>query len=484
MAMLDKLTRERRRKLAAIRKKGFDPYPAKTTRTYLIAEAAADFNKLYRSRKKIYLVGRLRALRDQGGVIFIDIQDESGSFQAVINKKQLKDFDFWKEVLDIGDFIEVGGSLFKTKRGEKSIEVKNLRLLVKSLRAIPKEFYGIADIEILLRQRYLDLLLHPETREIFIKKNLFWDAIRTIMKKNGFLEVEMPVLEAVPGGADAEPFVTRHHALKTDFYLRISLEIALKKLLVGGYEKVFEIGRIFRNEGISAEHLQDYTQMEFYWAYADYNDLMKFIEDLYKRVVKATCGSLTTTYRGKKINWGKRWPKVDYYAIFRKETGLDLRTATESDLFKKAQKARLKPTKVMGRGRLVDLLFKKARAKMIQPCFLIDPPADIEPLAKRMASDPAKVARFQVMACGTELGKGFSEANDPIDQRQRFEEQMKLRRKGDKEAQRLDEEFLEALEYGMPPAGGFGMSERLFAVLMDKSVRETIFFPLMKHARR
>ena len=483
MAAINNLIKERRRKLEAVKKKGLDPYPAASYRTHKIAEVVHKFSRLSQD-KKIHLVGRVRALRDQGGVVFVDIQDGSGGFQAVLNKKSLKDFEFWKKNLDIGDFIEVSGSLFKTKRGEKSIEVKNLKLLVKSLRAIPKEVYGIADTETLLRRRYLDLLLHPEVREIFIKKSRFWDTVRETMKKNGFLEVETPVLEAIPGGADAEPFVTRHHALKTDFYLRISLEIALKKLLVGGYEKVFEIGRIFRNEGISAEHLQDYTQLEFYWAYADYNDLMKFVEKLYKEVIKETCGSLSTTYKGQKVNWSKKWPKVDYFTVFKKEIGLDLKNATEKELWNKAVKEKLKPVKAMGRGRLIDLLFKKARLKMIHPCLLVDPPVEVEPLAKRISGEPDKVARFQIIACGTELGKGFSEANDPLDQRERFKEQMKLRQKGDKEAQRLDEDFLEALEYGMPPAAGFGMSERFFAVLMDKPVRETVFFPLMRQREK
>ncbi len=483
MAVLDELIRERRRKLEVVKKKGLDPYPANSRRTHLIVQAVADFNKLHRNNKKVYLVGRLRALRDQGGLIFVDLQDESGALQVVINKKYLRDFEFWREVLDIGDFIEVGGSLFKTKRGEKSIEAKNLKLLVKSLRAIPKEFYGITDAETLLRKRYLDLLLHQEVREIFIKKSRFWNTVRETMKKNGFLEVETPVLEAIPGGADAEPFITRHHALKTDFYLRISLEIALKKLLVGGYEKVFEIGRVFRNEGIDAEHLQDYTQLEFYWAYADSSDLMKLVEGLYKEVVKATTGSLVTIFKGQRINWGKKWPKVDYFTFFKKEIGLDLNVATERDLFNKAVKGGLKPSKVMGRGRLIDLLFKKARPKIIQPVFLVGHPVDASPLSKRSPKNPKVVDRIQVIAGGTELGNGWSELNDPIDQRERFEEQMKLRKKGDKEAQRLDEDFLEALEYGMPPAAGFGMSERFFAVLMDKPVRETTFFPLMKHKK-
>jgi lysyl-tRNA synthetase class 2 len=259
------------------------------------------------------------------------------------------------------------------------------------------------------------------------------------------------------------------------------LEIALKKLLVGGYEKVFEIGRIFRNEGVSAEHLQDYTELEFYLAYADYEELMKLVERMYKAVVKAVTGGVTTVFEGKKINWGRKWPKIDYYTIFKERTGLNLGKASREELFERARREDLKPEGSLGRGRLIDLLFKKfVRPTLIQPSFLVDPPADIEPLAKRLTKDPERVARFQVMACGSELGKGFSEANDPVDERERFLEQMKLREHGDKEAQRLSEDFLEALEYGMPPAAGFGLSERLFAVFMDKPVRETVFFPPMR----
>jgi len=315
---------------------------------------------------------------------------------------------------------------------------------------------------------------------MFIKKSKFWSIFRRQLESAEFLEVETPVLESTPGGADAEPFATHHNALGEDLYLRISLEIALKKLIVGGYEKVFELGRVFRNEGIDAEHLQDYTALEFYWAYASYEDLMKFVESLYKKVIKATSGSLVTSYRGQKISWSKKWPKVDYYSIFKERIGLDLDKASEKDLFDKAAKEGLDPDRSLGRGRLIDMLFKKVRHTLVQPCFLVNPPVEIEPLAKRISNEPGKVARFQIVAGGTELGKGFSEANDPLDQRARFEEQMKLREQGDKEAQRLDEDFLEALEYGMPPTAGFGVSERLFSVLMDKPIRETVFLPLMR----
>ncbi len=478
--MIDSLIEERKKKLKNIKAKGIDPYPAESYRTHTIGDVLTSFNKLAKTRKKVYLTGRLRAWRDQGGVVFGDLKDESGIIQLVFKRGGFKDFDFWKENLDLGDFIEAGGTLFKTKKGQESLEVKSFKLLVKSLRSMPKDFYGITEIETRLRQRYLDIALNPEVRDIFIKKSKFWDSLRTELKSEGFLEVETPVLEFTPGGADAEPFATHHNALNEDFYLRISLEIALKKITVAGYEKVFEIGRIFRNEGIDAEHLQDYTQLEFYWAYADYNDLMKLTEKMFKKTIKATCGTLNTTYREQKINWGKKWPKVEYYKIFKEKVGLDLKTATEDDLFKKAVSDGLKPEKNLGRARLIDMLFKKVRHTMVQPIFLINPPADIEPLAKRLNSEPEKVARFQIVAGGTELGKGFSEANDPIDQRARFEEQMKLRENGDIEAQRLYEDFLEALEYGMPPMAGFGLSERFFGVLMDKPLRETVFFPLMR----
>ncbi len=325
---------------------------------------------------------------------------------------------------------------------------------------------------------------NPETKEIFLKKSVFWASVRDYLSRAGFLEVETPALERIPGGADAEPFKTHHNALDTDFYLRISLELSLKKLLIGGFEKVFEIGRIFRNEGIDREHLQDYTQMECYWAYADYVSMMKFTEELYKVVIKKVFGTLKTKSGGKLIDWGKKWQEVQYFDVFKKNTGIDLNRVDAKELKRKIQSLKLETDldlNKLGRGHLIDLIYKKiVRPKLIEPCFLVNPPADVEPLAKRLEKDNQRVERFQIIAAGTELGKGFSELNDPIDQRKRFEEQMKLREMGDKEAQMLDEEFLTALEYGMPPAAGFGMSERLFAVLVDKPIRETVFFPLMR----
>ena len=479
--MIDEILAARKAKLEAIKDKGIDPYPAKSYRDTSLSEALADFDELSSSKKSIVVAGRVMALRDQGKLVFMDIDDGSARFQLVLSRDNVQDFDFWKSVIDMGDYIESKGVLFTTKRGEKSLEAVSVRMLSKALRPLPSDFYGIEDTETRLRQRYLELILNPEVRDMFRKKAAFWATFRKALLDKGFLEVETPILELTPGGAEAEPFVTHYNALDTDFYLRISLEITLKKLMVGGYEKVFEIGRIFRNEGIDADHLQDYTQLEFYWAYTDYDDLMVFVNETYQKVIEAVTGSLETNWRGTEVDWSGEWPKIDYFEIFEEKTGLNLKTATDAELLEKARSAGIKAEEDLGRGRLIDLLFKKfARPHLIQPAFLVNPPIEIEPLAKRMSEDPSRVYRFQVVACGSELGKGFSEANDPVDERERFESQMKLREKGDVEAQMLDEDFLESLEYGMPPMSGFGISERLFAFLMDKPIRETVFFPPMK----
>jgi lysyl-tRNA synthetase class 2 len=481
--MIDEIISERRKKIDILRENGLDPYPVKSKRTITVADFLKKFseNQAKSKIKKDFLVGRVRGLRDQGRILFVDFEDESGRIQAVLKYEQTKNFEIIKKTLDVGDFIQVSGFPFVTNSGQKSIAADSALIISKSLRPIPNEYYGIENKELRLRKRYLDSILNWDVRQMFRKKAIFWKTVREFLDNEGFLEVETPVLESTPGGADAEPFITHYNALNKDFYLRISLEISLKKMLVGGFEKIYEIGRVFRNEGIDDEHLQDYTQCEFYWAYSDYNDLMKLVERLFKLIIKNTVGSLTTTWKGNKIEWGKKWKVVDYCQEFRKEIGIDPLTASEKDLFKKAKELKLDPQKGLSKGRLIDLIYKKKiRPNFIQPIFLINPPVELVPLAKRMPQNPKVVERMQVVACGTELGNGFSEANDPIDQRERFEEQMRLREKGDREAQRLDEEFLEALEYGMPPASGFGFSERFFAVLMDKSVRETVFFPPMK----
>ncbi len=481
--MREDLIEERRRKLERYRKFS-NPYPTLVRRDLPIGEAIKCFVSLSRSKRSLTVVGRLFGLRNQGKIVFADLRDESGSLQLVLDDAHTKGILVLKEALDIGDFVEARGVLFKTKRGERSLLVSTARVIAKSLRPLPATWYGLEDTETRLRKRYLDLLLHPEVRELFLKKSRFWESARSFLKREGFLEVETPVLELVPGGADAKPFTTHHDALNTDFYLRISLELPLKKLLVAGFERVFEIGRIFRNEGIDREHLQDYTQLEFYWAYHDYRDLMKFVRSLFQDVVKATCGSLVTSWQGQRIRWGGVWPTVDYVAAFKRANRIDPLTASSDMLQRRATSLGIAVDRRLGKGRLIDLIYKKTvRPKLIQPVFLMNPPIELVPLTKRSDRDPRVGERMQPVACGTELGTGFTELNDPLDQRSRFEAQMKLREAGDDEAQRMDEDFIEALEYGMPPAAGFGMSERLFATLMDRPIREAVLFPLMRGKR-
>ncbi len=483
--MLDEIKKTKLQKLENLRAAGMEAYPEKTKRSATNQEAQDGFSKL--RGKKLNLAGRIRSFRPMGGSTFAHLEDESGKIQIFLNQKKIgkEKYKLFVENIEIGDFIEAQGKLFKTKTREITLDVSGWKILAKSLAPVPTEYFGLKDTEKLLRHRYLDLMMNPETRELFRKKNLFWQTVRDFLRREGFLEVQTPVFENIPGGADAEPFVTHHHALRRDYYLRISLELPLKKLLVGGYEKVFEIGRVFRNEGIDREHLQEYDMVEYYEAYADLEKGIKLVEKLYKEVVKKVCGKMEIEHEGKKIKWGGRWERKDYFSLFRRETGIDLeRGVTLQDLRKKAEEAGLRYEKSYGKGRMIDLIFKKIiRPKITQPCFLTGHPIEVSPLAKRDPKNPKKVLRVQVIAGGTELGNGFSELNDPIDQRARFEEQMKLRAAGDREAQQLDEEYIEAMEYGMPPAFGMGLSERFFAFLMGKSVRETVIFPPMREAR-
>lgn len=484
--MIDALIHERKKKLDALRAGGIDPYPARARRTHMIGEVIRSFNIFAKKRTRVSIVGRIFGFRNQGNLFFIDVRDASGTIQLVAKKDVLKDtFLIFRDNLDIGDFVEGAGTLFKTKRGEKSIALSRLTFLSKSLRPIPSEWYGLTDVETRLRKRYLDILLNPELRTLFEQKARFWSATRDFLTKQAFLEVETPALEPIPGGADARPFITHHHALDADFYLRISLELYQKRLLVGGFERVFEIGRIFRNEGIDAEHLQDYTQMEFYQAYANFEDLMKTVEKLYKTIIKAAFGTLVITAHNTKVNWGKKWARVDYAEAFKKATGIAIEHATTDMLYKKAIELGIRAEKSDGVGRLIDLIYKKmVRPHIVGPAFLINHPVVISPLAKRNSEKPQLTQRLQVLAYGSELGNGWCELNDPVDQRARFEEQALLRAAGDEEAQMMDEDYVEAMEYGMPPAVGFGFSERLFAVLAGKPVREAVLFPQMKHKNK
>jgi lysyl-tRNA synthetase, class II len=479
---IEELRQVKIQKLEQLKKSGVDPYPVDSHRTHHIGHAVASFDSLSADKTPVTFVGRIKSIRTHGKLAFFDLEDESGRIQLLLRQDGMGDHFKLVELLDLGDFLEAQGVLELSKTGQKSLIVSAMRLLSKSLLPIPTEHFGIEDQEIRLRKRYLDLLLHPEVRELFRKKAVFWNTMRKYLEEHGFLDVQHNVLEPIPGGAEAEPFITHHKALDKDFYLRISLELPLKKLIAGGYEKVFEIGRIFRNEGISTEHLQDYTQMEFYWAYSEYNALMDMVEEMYRQIIANVTGGLKTTYDGHEIDWSGKWPKVRYFDIFQEKTGMDLNSVTDEELRKYADSEHIKHEKNQGRGRIIDLIYKKkVRPSLIQPCFLINPPVEIEPLAKKDPKNPKEVQRMQILAGGTELGKGFTELNDPLDQRARFEDQMKLREAGDAEAQMIDHDYLEAMEYGMPPMSGFGLSERLFAVIMDKSIRETNFFPLMKH---
>ena len=483
---LDEIRQKKLEKIEKLKKVGIDPYPASSGRTHEIVQALLLFDSLSADKAELVLVGRIMAKREHGGSMFFDVKDGTGQIQAYLKQDVVGEevFKTFNELFDIGDFVEIQGTVFKTKKDEKTLEVKQYKLLTKALLPLPEKWHGLQDTEERLRLRYLDLIMDDEIKQLFIKKSKFWNSVRQFLTEEGGLEVETPVLEKIPGGADAEPFKTHLNALDIDLYLRISLELNLKRLIVGGYDKVFEIGRIFRNEGIDREHLQDYTQMEMYWAYHDYKKLMEIIEKLYRKIIRETLGTLTQKCQDNEIDWGNNgnsWPEVDYYEIFKEKTGINLKNASEKELKKYAEGEGIDISQHVGRGRLIDVIFKKkVRPFIIQPSFLVRPPVDIEPLAKRWPEDPERVERFQVMAGGTELGKGFSELNDPIDQTKRFEEQTRLREAGDKEAQRMDQDFIQTLEYGMPPTAGFGMSERLFAFLMDKPVRETVFFPLMR----
>ncbi len=480
---LEEIRNTKIEKVKKLREAGIDPYPALTRRSHLVAEAVVNFDKFSGANEEIVLAGRIMAKREHGGSVFFDINDGSAKTQALIKEDEIgkEKLEQFREFIDIGDFVEIRGTLFLTKAGEKTLLTTHYLLLTKALLPLPEKWHGLEDVEERLRKRYLDLIMNPDEKDLFVKKSKFWQATREFLVKEGGLEVETPVLEQIPGGADAEPFKTHMNALDIDLYLRIAPELHLKRLIVGGFEKVFEIGRIFRNEGIDREHLQDYTQMEMYWAYHDYKKLMGLTECLVKNVIMETLGTLSHQYRGQNINWDGEWKRYDYFDEFKKYTDLNLADISEKDLKKYAEKEGIDTSLHIGRGRLIDVIFKKkVRPELWEPGFLVLPSVDIEPLAKRSPEDANKVERFQIMAGGTELAKGFSELNDPLDQRGRFEEQTKLREKGDKEAQRMDKDFVEALEYGMPPTAGFAYSERLFAFIMDRPVRETVFFPLMR----
>jgi len=483
--MREDILQTKHEKLTKLTEQFGSAYPEKTPRSHTNEIVLRDFDTLVKDEEKVSVVGRVRSLRVMGKIAFTHIEDGTTKLQGFLSLETLGEDNFrlFKDTVEMGDFVSITGTVFLTKQNEKSVRVEQWNILSKSLLPLPAEFYGLKDEEQLLRKRYLDLVMNPETRVLFKKKNIFWQTIRQFLAGKDFLEVQTPVLEHTPGGAEAEPFITHHNALDQDFYLRISLELPLKRLLVGGYERVFEIGRVFRNEGIDREHLQEFDHMEFYSAYTDFETGCAMVEDLYRQIVRSVIGeSEKSTFDGEEIDWSKPFPRIDYFTEFKRETGIDLSDEVSVEMLQaKANELVIKYDSTAGKGRLIDTIYKKTvRQKLIQPCILVGHPVDVSPLAKLDPINPRRTLRMQPIAGKSELGNGFAELNDPIDQRARFEAQMRLREAGDNEAQMIDEDFLEALEYGMPPAFGFGMSERFFAILMNRSIRETVIFPPVK----
>jgi len=485
MATLDNIKETRLKKLEAIRKSLLNPYPEKTKRTHKIVQVLKDFAALTRSKKEMVLAGRIKSQRGHGGSTFLDIEDGTGKIQAFLRKDRLgeKGYKFFLDSFDIGDFVELKGFLFKTKKGEKTIEVSDFKMLAKSLLPLPEKWHGLKDIEERFRKRYLDLIFNPEVKAKFETRTKIIKEIREFLDKEGFLEVETPILQPIYGGAKARPFKTYLNAQDLNLYLRIALELYLKRLLVGGFEKVYEIGKCFRNEGVDRSHNPDFTMLEFYWAYEDYKDLMKFTEKMFETLLKRVFGKLEIKYENKKINFKTSWPRIEFGQLLRKYAKINFEEINQEALEKEAQKLGVETAKITNKTAIADEIYKKyCLPRIWQPTFVINHPLGFFPLAKAQEKDPRKLANFQLVVAGWELVNAFSELNDPLEQRKRFEEQEKLFKEGLEEAQRMDEDFLSALEYGMPPAAGFGMGiDRLVALLTDShSLREVILFPTMR----
>ncbi len=479
---LEDIRSERLAKLAKLKEQGIDPYPARARRTHSGDEFLANHASLEANHEAVTLAGRVMSVREHGGSVFIDLFDGTARVQSFLQKDVLGEeaFQLFSDTVDTGDFVEITGTAFTTKRGQPSLSATSWRMLTKSLLPIPDEWFGIKDEDERYRKRYLDILLSKELAERLVRRSKFWNVIRSFLLERGFIEVETPVLETTTGGAEARPFVTHHNALDIGVFLRISVgELWQKRLMVAGLPKTFEIGRVFRNEGMSPEHAQDYTAVEFYEAYKDYEAGMEMITELYRRIADEVYGTRKFSIKDFEIDLDQDWQRYDYCALMQKEYGLD--PLDEAADWAGVLKERTIPIEEgANRERLVDTAWKQIRKTLGGPGFLVNVPVFMEPLAKKSAADPRVVERFQVVLAGSENGKGFSELNDPQDQAERFAHQAELRAAGDEEAQMPDSDFVEALEYGMPPAFGFGVSERLFSFLEGVSVREAQAFPLMR----
>lgn len=486
MATMKELRDERLHKLRELKSLGVNSYPAEAHRTHTLKEVHDHFEEL--ENQTITVAGRIMTTRKFGKLAFFVLRDMSGSIQLFFKSDTVKPLDATTSqlgmselnLLDPGDFVEATGPLIRTKTGEISVDVRTLRLLAKSLRGMPTEREGFTNKEERLRRRYVDMNVNRDVRDRFIRRSKFWKATRAFLDSHGFYEINVPVLEHTTGGADANPFVTHMDALDQDFYLRISHELPLKRLLGAGFEKVYDVGPRFRNENYSDEHLPEHVAMEWYWAYANWQDGMKFMESMYRYVLQETFGTLQFSTRGFRVDMSKEWEVWDYATVIRDHYGIDVYNTTIEEVSSKLKECNLEVEKTDSIPRSIDKLWKNIRKNVAGPVWLVNTPKFISPLAKSSVDNPNTVQRFQPVILGSELGNGFSELNDPIDQYHRFIEQQAMRDDGDDEAMMLDIDFVEMLEYGMPPACGWGYSERVFWIFEGVTAREGVPFPQLR----
>ncbi|AEK22512.1 Lysine--tRNA ligase [Capnocytophaga canimorsus Cc5] len=485
----------RREKLDKLKELGINPYPAEL---YPVDTTSTDVKSDFQEGKKVTLAGRLMSVRIQGKASFASLQDSQGRIQLYINRDEIcPDEDktlyneVFKKLLDLGDFIGVEGELFLTQVGEKSVRVKNFKLLSKVLRPLPlpktdadgNTFDAFTDPELRYRMRYVDLVVNPQVKEVFIKRTKLFNAMRQFFNERGYMEVETPVLQSIPGGAAARPFITHHNSLDIPLYMRIANELYLKRLIVGGFDGVYEFSKNFRNEGMDRTHNPEFTAMEIYVAYKDYHWMMEFTEQLLEHCAIAVNGSTKATFGKHEIDFKAPYPRVTMTEAIQKFTGFDITGKTEKELFNFAKSIGIEVDDTMGKGKLIDEIFgEKCEGNFIQPTFITDYPKEMSPLTKEHRNDPNLTERFELMVCGKEIANAYSELNDPIDQRERFEAQMALSERGDDEAMFIDQDFLRALEFGMPPTSGLGIGmDRLIMFLTNnESIQEVLFFPQMK----
>jgi lysyl-tRNA synthetase class 2 len=486
MSNLDDIRQTRLGKLELLKQHGIDPYPAQSRRDFALLELIEKFETLVVQNNSVYLVGRIMSIRSQGALSFFNIFDGTAKFQCLIKQDEV-DANTWQlfvDALDIGDFIEVHGTLFITKRGEKTLQVQGWKILSKSLLPLPEKWHGLQDVEERFRKRYLDILSNEEVKARFIVRSKIISEIRKILDNNNFLEVETPMLQPIAGGTNALPFITHHNALDIELFLRIAPELYLKRLLVAGLPKIYEISRNFRNEGIDVTHNPEFTMLEFYETYTDKNHQMAFVELMLKTLVKNVFNATALTHEGENIDFSQAFIIISYADLLKQYAGIeDMANINLAELTKISHSHGVSVNKADPLEKIIDNIYKKtARPKLIQPTFIVDYPVNMLPLAKRSEKDPNLVDAFQLIVGGIEIVKGFSELNDPIDQRARFEAQEANRKAGDTEAQAFDTDFVESLEYGMPPAGGVGVGiDRLVMLLLDMhNIKEVILFPTMR----